>query len=83
MALHACDEKSIDVVTMRPSANCAGLGLQLGRYIEERAVKISMLSQKVFDDALVLFARGDLKRAMNEFNRDQDAEDDTESPETP
>jgi PTH1 family peptidyl-tRNA hydrolase len=25
-------------------------------------------------DALVLFARGDLRRAMNEFNRDQEAE---------
>ena len=24
-------------------------------------------------DALVLFARGDLKRAMNEFNRDKEA----------
>ena len=25
-------------------------------------------------DALVLFARGDLRRAMNEFNRDPDSE---------
>jgi PTH1 family peptidyl-tRNA hydrolase len=32
--------------------------------IVERAVERSV-------DALVLFARGDLKRAMNEFNRDE------------
>lgn len=32
-------------------------------------------------DALVLFARGDLRRAMNEFNRDSDS--DSESLETP
>jgi PTH1 family peptidyl-tRNA hydrolase len=32
-------------------------------------------------DALVLFARGDLKRAMNEFNREPESE--TESDETP
>ncbi|HYS54032.1 MAG TPA: aminoacyl-tRNA hydrolase [Thermoanaerobaculia bacterium] len=31
-------------------------------------------------DALVLFARGDLKRAMNEFNRDSESE--SENPET-
>src|SRR5581483_9863475 len=31
-------------------------------------------------DALVLFARGDLRRAMNEFNRE--AESESESPET-
>jgi peptidyl-tRNA hydrolase, PTH1 family len=36
-------------------------------------------------DALVLFARGDLRRAMNEFNRDPDdpqSESDSDSPET-
>lgn len=31
-------------------------------------------------DALVLFARGDLRRAMNEFNRDSDADSDSENP---
>jgi peptidyl-tRNA hydrolase len=34
-------------------------------------------------DALVLFARGDLKRAMNTFNRDPDEESDSEPSETP
>jgi PTH1 family peptidyl-tRNA hydrolase len=37
-------------------------------------------------DALVLFARGELKRAMNEFNRDPDdseSESDSDSPEKP
>ena len=33
-------------------------------------------------DALVLFARGDLKRAMNAFNRDPDSDSDSETPET-
>jgi peptidyl-tRNA hydrolase, PTH1 family len=33
-------------------------------------------------DALVLFARGDLRRAMNEFNRDPDSDIDSESSET-
>ena len=32
-------------------------------------------------EALVLFARGDLRRAMNEFNRDPDS-DPSETPET-
>lgn len=30
-------------------------------------------------DALVLFARGDLRRAMNEFNRDSDGDDSSEN----
>jgi PTH1 family peptidyl-tRNA hydrolase len=34
-------------------------------------------------DALLLFARGDLKRAMNTFNRDPDEESDSEPSETP
>ena len=34
-------------------------------------------------DALLLFARGDLKRAMNTFNRDPDEESDSKSSETP
>jgi len=34
-------------------------------------------------DALLLFARGDLKRAMNTFNRDPDEENDSETSETP
>jgi len=33
-------------------------------------------------DALVLFARGDLRRAMNEFNRDPDSDTDSEPSET-
>ena len=34
-------------------------------------------------DALLLFARGDLKRAMTTFNRDPDEESDSESSKTP
>ena len=34
-------------------------------------------------DALLLFSRGDLKRAMNTFNRDPDEETDSEPSETP
>ena len=33
-------------------------------------------------DALVLFGRGDLRRAMNEFNRDSDSDSDSEYSET-
>ena len=33
-------------------------------------------------DALLLFARGDLKRAMNAFNRDPESESESEDPET-
>ncbi len=60
-------------------------GGQLRDYVlddfEESELPIVKRSIERAVDALLLFARGDLKRAMNEFNRDSDSDSDSESPE--
>ena len=55
-----------------PDLAAAAAAVDVAQSVVDRAIARAV-------DALVLFARGDLKRAMNEFNREEEAAGSPES----